>query len=231
MSQSQIQIFINKKLEESGMTQKDFAEKANIAAAVISNISNGHKSNTSIHTLYKIASTLNCLIDEVYGRNVETSHTNVVFTSLTTESLTSNLKSFLQKKMTQYDMSGFKLEKEAHLGLGSISSFMKAASSSRSLNSSTIIALADYFNVSIDEMIGRSSPSIAKDLTKNKTTPNKTIRNPKAHSILKDFSKGDIDILSQVSKDLSGLNKQNSGTNVSVPQVKPKSKSPKIKRS
>lgn len=209
---SQIQIFINKKLEEGGITQRELAQKANISAPIISNISNGHKSNVAINTLYKLANALDCSIDEVCGRKALYSPTNPSFTPLTTEAITSNLKSFLEEKMSQHGNNTRWLEKEANLGLGSIASFMKASSNHRSLNSAIVISIADYFKVSIDEMIGRIPHTRQRTQNVEVQTaqlPNDQPKIADMPEVLKKLANQDAEVIKNIKAELESYKAQN----------------------
>ncbi len=93
MSSSNIQSFINKKLLELGITQKELALKAGVVAPVISNISNGYKVNIGLKTLCKLADALKCSVDEICGRDkfVSASNTPTDFQQLPDDVLMQNL--------------------------------------------------------------------------------------------------------------------------------------------
>ncbi|KJW03732.1 cro/C1-type HTH DNA-binding domain protein [Rickettsia argasii T170-B] len=55
-------------------------------------------------------------------------------------------------------MSIYDLEKNCGIGDSTIMHFIKENSTKKSLSTPVIIALAQYFNMSIDYMIGRSQP-------------------------------------------------------------------------
>ncbi|WP_045806046.1 helix-turn-helix domain-containing protein, partial [Rickettsia argasii] len=65
---------------------------------------------------------------------------------------------FLKKQLYILNMSIYDLEKNCGIGDSTIMHFIKENSTKKSLSTPVIIALAQYFNMSIDYMIGRSQP-------------------------------------------------------------------------
>lgn len=165
MPSSKVQSFLNRKLQECGLSKKELAEKAQIAAPILSNISNGYKVNIELKTLCKLAAVFNCSVDEVCGREEFITSQTTATLSQTNDITMLHLKSFLKERMRSDGMTTSELEKGAHLSLGSISSFVGDNATKQSLGSAIVVGVADYFKVSIDEMIGRTAPARMSEQT------------------------------------------------------------------
>ena len=96
-----------------------------------------------------------CYIDEVLGRK-KFIHRDKIhpYVPLTLNDIKSNLTSFLKIKLHQYNMTEYILEKNCRSGSSTSTHFINTANN-RMLSTKVIVKLADYFQISIDEMIGR----------------------------------------------------------------------------
>jgi len=165
----QIQKFLKEKFTQYKLTRKQFIQDTGFTAPTVSRILNAEHRNPEFKTILKIADYFNCSIDEVIGRNEHTTLKYKKFFSISLDQINANIKIFLLKKINEFGFNQYKLGKNLGFNEHIIVHFLK---DKKSLGSPIIVALADYFKVSIDEMIGRVSPSNQEPL--QTTEPNLT---------------------------------------------------------
>ncbi len=194
MLSQKIQTFLNQKLEETQLSKKNLADKTNITYSVIFDLTKGYKTNPELKTLQKIADTFNCSVDEVCGRDNIHYSSNTNFTHVSDEQAMLNLKAFITKKMSDQNITAHKLGRLAGSSTMAIASFVGKNPTKDSLGSIITVGVADYFKVSIDEMVGRTAASKDKTLY-----------------IPFELSESDVNIVRNLKKELSSLNKKSSG--------------------
>lgn len=157
----QIQVFLKRKFIENKLKAKEFARESNIPYNTIFRITKAVQRNPELKTILKIADYFKCSIDEVVGRSDYISLTTkkYEFTNISTEDIGTNLRQFLNHKLKEQNLSPYKLASIIGLGDAPIYEFIKDNSSKKCLSSLFTIAIADYFKVSLDEMVGRISPT------------------------------------------------------------------------
>lgn len=144
--------FLEKKFKETGLTKKVFAKNINIHYTTVLNITKGVISNPDLYNIVKIADYFNCSVDEVLGRTKYASNiSDHVYNSVTTAVIKNNLLNFLQNQ----NIDLYRLSSELGFSHTTLPKFVQSNEEHRSLRISMIVLLADHFNVSIDEMIGR----------------------------------------------------------------------------
>ncbi len=152
----QIQEFLNKKLLDLECNRKVFALNSGIPYTTIISLSKGLHSNPSLQNIVKLADYLNCSIDEVVGRDAEYIHNSdkIHYVHLDSNAIIANLQEFLQHK-TNHTTDLSNLSSNLGLGYNYLYSFVYTNTKHRMLSSDTIVKLADYYKISIDQMIGR----------------------------------------------------------------------------
>lgn len=113
--------------------------------------------NPDFMTIVKIADYFSCSIDQIIGRRGFKPEINrtVHFNNLDLHYIHNNLYTFLKEKVVQYNISTYFLSKNIGFSKTTIHCFLKANSPNKMLSTDAIIAIADYFNVSVDYIIGR----------------------------------------------------------------------------
>ncbi|MFU7503356.1 MAG: helix-turn-helix domain-containing protein, partial [Candidatus Tisiphia sp.] len=158
----QIQEFLKKKFDELKLTRKDFAEQSGIPYSTVTNIMQCLKANPTISNILKIADYFKCSMDEVVGRNEYISLPNIEsleFYKITSSDITSNIKKFLIDKVKKQNLNLYKLGMTIGFSNNSLHSFVNSNREQKTLNSQIVVALADYFEISLDEMVGRIKPT------------------------------------------------------------------------
>lgn len=165
-----IQEFLKRKFDELKLTRKDFAEQSGISYSTVTNIMQCLKANPTISNILKIADYFKCSMDEVVGRNKYISFSNVEsleFYKIIPSDITSNIKKFLIDKVNKQNLNLYKLGMNIGFSNNSLHSFVNSNRGQKTLNSQIVVALADYFQVSLDEMVGRIAPTKNTDNVKS----------------------------------------------------------------
>ncbi|WP_425362571.1 helix-turn-helix transcriptional regulator [Candidatus Tisiphia endosymbiont of Hybos culiciformis] len=156
----EIKQFLKSKFKELKLTRKDFSEQSGIPYNSITNIMNELKSSPKMYNIFKIAHYFKCSMDEVVGRNQYVSLPNTKspeFFEIIPTDITFNIKKFLIDKTKEHNLNLYKLGMDIGFSSGSLHSFVNKEQ--KTLNSQIVVALADYFQVSLDEIIGRIKPT------------------------------------------------------------------------
>ncbi|MDD9335198.1 MAG: helix-turn-helix transcriptional regulator [Rickettsiaceae bacterium] len=153
-----IQEFLKKKFDELNLKRKGFARNSGIPYPTVIDITKGLKLNPTINTMLKIANYFRCSIDEVIGRNdyiILPNTRNLVFHEITAEEIITNIKRFLENEVQKQNLNLYTLSIEIGFSSGSLHRFVNGKRKQKTLDSQIAVALADHFQISLDEMIGR----------------------------------------------------------------------------
>ncbi|WP_367364109.1 helix-turn-helix domain-containing protein [Candidatus Tisiphia endosymbiont of Nedyus quadrimaculatus] len=163
----QIQIFLTHKLKDNNLKRKTFAQNSNILYKTVCNIINSVRSNPELETILKIANYFKCSMNEVIGRNeyVSINQKDYNFQIISSEDINTNLRHFLNKKLKEKNINPSQLGITIGFSQEVIPKFLKESNPKKTLSSTVTVALADYFQVSLDEMVGRIAPT--KDTDKS----------------------------------------------------------------
>lgn len=107
----QIQIFLKQKLKDNNLKRKTFAQKSNILYKTVCNIINSVRSNPELDTILKIANYFKCSMDEVIGKNENSSvnQKDYNFQIISSEDINTNLRHFLNKKLKEKNINPYQL--------------------------------------------------------------------------------------------------------------------------
>jgi len=112
--------------------------------------------NPTLHTILKIANAFSSTLDDVLGR--KSKQFTKIKQSKTIEESSFDLKKYINNYITRHDINPVNLAHSLGLGTDTIRDFTHFNSKKKSLSANTIVKLADHWDVSIDEMIGRTIP-------------------------------------------------------------------------
>ncbi|WP_250311829.1 helix-turn-helix domain-containing protein [Rickettsia endosymbiont of Oedothorax gibbosus] len=156
-----IQEFLEKKFNELKLKRKDFVEQSGIPYSTITHIMKGLILNPTINHILKIANYFNCSLDEVIGRTQYALpiHTKN-FRTISSNDISNNLKKYIKDKVKKQNINLYTLGRDIGFSNNSLRGFNDNREQ-KIFNSQIIIALADYFQVSLDEMVGRVDPAIS----------------------------------------------------------------------
>ncbi len=154
-----IQKFLKRKLLENRLTKRELSRQSGVPYNTLFQILHALRSNTNLVTIIKIANYFNCSIDEVFGRKKYILKNNYNNIDIILSSCNFKLRNFISYKIKEQNLNPYQLSKNLGFSETVIWQFINDDKITRMLNSSVILALADYFQVSIDEMIGRTKPT------------------------------------------------------------------------
>ncbi|MCC8416967.1 MAG: helix-turn-helix domain-containing protein [Rickettsia endosymbiont of Bryobia graminum] len=146
------------------LKRKEFSRNSGIPYSTVIDITKGLKLNPTINNILKIANYFKCSIDEVIGRNEYITSPN---NEITSEEIIANIKKFLKDKVIEQNINLYKLSQIIGFSNNSLHSFVNSNRGQKTLNSQIVVALADYFQVSLDEMVGRVAPTKDTDSVKS----------------------------------------------------------------
>lgn len=184
-----VQQFLKLKFDQNKFDKKEFSRSSNIPYSTLCKIINGFQRNTELKTIIKIADYFNCSLDEVIGRDSISSVKLGNYRQLTKEDIKSNLKKYLDFKLKELSLNSYQLAKKCGFSDIALYEFMKNNTNEKKLGSSVIIGLADYFHISLDEMIGRTADKV--EFSKNIPT------------ILSNFNSQDLETLDKSKESIS----------------------------
>lgn len=152
-----VQKFLNKKFKKLNLTSAKFAQDSGISPAATSRIINAVQINPDFYRILGIADYFNCSIDEVIGRkqNIYLYNSKTIFNKVHLAQVSMNIKTFIINKLKNHTITAYSLARLCGLGENTISNFINNKNVKKILSTNTIISIANYFDCSIDEMIGR----------------------------------------------------------------------------
>ena len=159
----QIQIFLKQKLKGNNLKRKTFAQESNILYQTVCNIVNCIRANPELETILKIANYFKCSMNEVIGKNENffVNQKDYNFQMISSEDINTDLKHFLNKKLKEQNINPYQLGMTIGFGQVVIPKFLKESNPKKTLGSAVAVALADYFQVSLDEMVGRIKATVS----------------------------------------------------------------------
>ena len=154
MLSKRIQSFLIRYLKKYKLSKKDFAKNSGISYTTICDLLKASKPNTSIETIIKIADYFEVSIDLICNRPQFISN-NKIHKFRNIDTCMVSLKNYIETKLKLLLLKPSKLSIELGFSSHALTDFLNIAASKKTLGTKIIIALANYFNTSIDEMIGR----------------------------------------------------------------------------
>jgi len=154
--------FLHSKMKELNLNKKELAELINISPPLLSELINERKQFPALETLNKIANAFDVQIDHILGREKYIINDSPVINTPVLQN--DILKDFIVKKLKYEKVRINDIAKLAGITSNSIRGFLNG---NTKLGTATISKLANHWHVSIDEMIGRVSPS--KDIAVQQT--------------------------------------------------------------
>lgn len=151
-----IQLFLNLKLKELKITRQHFIQESGISASVVCGLINGIQTNPTLITVIKMANYFQCSVDEILGRDLKPHNQNkLIFNYISLEQLATNIRLYINTILQQKNIDAHQLSKLSGLGHDTIFKLMNS-NVKKILTLKSIIAIADYLNISVDEIIGRT---------------------------------------------------------------------------
>ncbi|MCC8371632.1 MAG: helix-turn-helix transcriptional regulator [Rickettsia endosymbiont of Pseudomimeciton antennatum] len=155
----QVQAFLKQQLKENHLKRKDFVQKSGIPPSTVGKIIKAEYRNIGLKTLLCIANYFQCSIDRVVCRTsyVSAHKEKQEFLNISLDDVNTNLRNFLCRELEEQNLNPYKLAKNC--GFSETAIFIFINNTKNTLGSAVTVALADYFQVSLDEMVGRIKPA------------------------------------------------------------------------
>lgn len=147
--------FLVHELKTKDLRPIDLARSLNIPYSTVYSIIKGTRAKQEILTLIKIADFFQVTVDEIFNRTKYLPK-HFEIKKVTQEEIRLNIKNFLNAKLQENNITAYTLSKRIGTGETVLFDFIKDNSNKTLLSSSTIFKLANYFQLSIDEIIGRT---------------------------------------------------------------------------
>ena len=160
-----VQSFIKKNIDNSNLSGVELSKKIGVSTPLVSSLINARKPYPAFSSIIKIANAFNSSIDEVLGKN-DIAPSNKLFIPISEDQAINNLKNYINLHVNNPTEAA----ENAGVGTNTIKSFLDDTHSKKTLSIGVIYKLSDHLNVSIDEMVGRVSPSKEKAVEQLKTT-------------------------------------------------------------
>lgn len=151
-----IKTFLKSKLVEHKLDRKVFTQNSGIPYSTITHLLQGTQKNPSIITLVKIANYFHCSIDEIIGRDVYIHNLNDINYNISLENIDTYIRRFLLEQISLEKLNIYKLSRDLGFSNNVLHGYLhRTTRIQKTLNTPILISLANYFNVSIDKIIGR----------------------------------------------------------------------------
>ncbi|BBJ32459.1 MULTISPECIES: helix-turn-helix domain-containing protein [spotted fever group] len=192
-----IQEFLTQQIENMKIKKKDFIMKCGLTQPIFNKMMQGRFSNPKLTTLTKLANFCNTSIDEILGRDPRY-YKNKTKNFQHTDSgiIAENLLSVVQNTMTDLNISAAQLSNRIYVSTNTLVKFLERGAKSVP-GAATTLALANFLDTSIDDMIGRRPPSRTQEQKQDI---------PKQ---LSSFSKQDFEKLSDIKHSVKSSTPQN----------------------
>lgn len=154
-----LQQFLTQQISDMKIKKKDFIMKCGISQSVFNKMLDGSFSNPKLSTITKLADFCNASIDEILGRDPKYySSRKQTFNPVDANSITKHLLKVITKTMANRSISAYQLSRQMHVDGRTLDMFLDPKVSATP-GAATTLALANFLDASIDDMIGRREPS------------------------------------------------------------------------
>nr|WP_172686761.1 helix-turn-helix transcriptional regulator [Rickettsia endosymbiont of Ixodes pacificus]AKS10312.1 helix-turn-helix protein [Rickettsia endosymbiont of Ixodes pacificus] len=147
-----LQLFLLEKIKQHKINKKLLSHNCGIPYTTIVALFKSKHLNPSFSTLLKLADYFDCTIDELVGNKHKSNQVSKMIKVDISESM-GNLRQFLINNTKKEELYAF--SEELGLGYNAIYTFVYNKSKNRTLNSATILLIAQRYKTSIDKLIGR----------------------------------------------------------------------------
>jgi len=167
MVSDSIKDFLLKKQEKHDLSRNQIAELCGISVVAVHKLLHTENPSPTLSTVMKIADAFSSSINEVIGYHGDKITGN--YKNISVEEASTNLKQYIREKLNDNHMRPSQLSKTLGIGMDTVKDFIIPDSKKKSLSTLTLAKLSQHWQVSIDEMIGRTSPSKEKNVTVEQT--------------------------------------------------------------
>ena len=161
----QVQNFIQKILFKEKLTRKDFAKKVGISYSSVNELINANKTYPSVVTLIKIVNSFNCSINEICGKYPAEEN----YQQINQEEVFDNIKNYIIQRLNKEKITAKELAKKVGLSSTAIYDFTKTPPKKNFVGMEILLRLSDYWEISLDEILGRVTATQTKSLNYKNT--------------------------------------------------------------
>ncbi len=156
-----IKEFLTAKMKDKGLKVGKLSDASEVPETTMRKMLDGRR--PEIKNIIKLANYFDCSIDEMLGRKEFVSSEKQQYTPLSKEELSSNLRSFINKELVKNGLTQSELGKKLGFSEDAFRPFLKEdENTQKMLVTDTVVAVANYFKVSIDGTLGRV-PQLTKE--------------------------------------------------------------------
>jgi plasmid maintenance system antidote protein VapI len=170
--------FLKKKLEEKKLKRSNLAKEVGLSSRTINDIYNKNQNNIYFKTVLKLADYFCCSLDEVLERHSFIPIEKKTYEFITPEDSMNRIRTFINLKLKETNSDIPNINRECGLSSNAIRGFLDDSEKHQALKCNTLLPLIDYFNISLDELIGRSN---IQSKTTSKSNNVKTELTDRAH--------------------------------------------------
>ncbi len=148
-----IQNFLKESLKEGNLKRKVFVEKSGIPYTTYDRLIKKTPKHIELPTLLKIADFFHTPLDKIIKNDSAIKDLTVSFDTPSLDTIASNARLSIQQQLKAKGLTPYQLGENCDIGESTIPKFL--VGKNKMLQVSTLIKVADYFEISLDEMIGR----------------------------------------------------------------------------
>lgn len=155
-----IQNFLKESLKEANQKRKVFVKESGIPYTTYDRLIKKTPKVIELPTLLKIADYFHTSLDKIIKNDFAIKDSTISFDTLSLDVIASNARQSIQQQLKEKGLTPYQLGANCDLGENTIPNFL--GGKTKALQVSTLIKVADYFKISLDEMIGRVGHSNQK---------------------------------------------------------------------
>ncbi len=204
--------FIKIKLAESHLDKKELGREIDVSDSTLAKIfsKKPYKVNKvinfrpflpSLKSLLEIANYFNCSLDEMIGRKKFVPNQELGFQPVSLDEATTALRTLIKDKLVESKIGIVALSNKCGFSKDTFAKFIKETNPNAALSMSAVIALVDYCNVSLDDVIGRKSSVIREKVIESQRPAPATTTTPK---LLEGLNEKDLHSIETIRK--AGVN-------------------------
>lgn len=221
-----LRTFIDKKFQDGNLDKKVLAQTIGISQSIFDKVLNkrpytvnkvieSRPPQITIKSILGISNHFNCSVDEMLGRDSFIPQTQGDFKKVSPDEAMSSLREFINGKLKKDDITIFELSKNCGFGKDTFSKFMKGINPNAVMSTPAVIAIADYFKVSLDEIIGRKA-EILKERESEMTSSAPASAAP---AFLAGLNKKDLEFIEGVRKESINQSEPKTIGKSPIPQI------------
>jgi transcriptional regulator with XRE-family HTH domain len=148
-----IQNFLKESLKEANLKRKVFVEESGIPYTTYDRLIKKTPKHIELSTLLKIADYFHTSLDQIIKKGFKTQDSTISFNTSSLDVIALNARRSIQQQLIEKGLTPYQLGANCDLGENTIPNFLSGKT--KALQVSTLIKVADYFEISLDDMIGR----------------------------------------------------------------------------